>query len=155
MKTKNVVRTVVSRPSLSDILRLRLSGMTCTAIAQKYGITQQAVSKRLKGVFRLIDPEKLQAYREQKSQIFTALEAAILDQLSQPERLKKASMLDFGIIYDKNRLEQGKPTTINQIFTITDEEKERLLQLGERLVDLMENSQTIDVTPTTDVTEEK
>ena len=129
MEKKELVTTIDRPPyDLPTILRMKMNGKSLRAIAKVYGVTHQAIAKKLKGVFAMLDPERLQAYREQKVELLTAMEERILTELCQPSRLKRVNFIDFGIIYDKNRLEQGKSTANISLHGLVREAMREALQ---------------------------
>ena len=46
---------------LTDILKMRMDGLKLREIAEKYGVTQQAISRRITGAFKVLDGEKLKS----------------------------------------------------------------------------------------------
>ena len=130
MENSIVVSPVVNKSKsapLKDILQLKLKGLTDQQIANKYGITQQAINKRLQGIYKLIDKESLEAYRENKANLLDSAELQLLSEVLQASKLKKMSVRDatvsYGIIYDKNRLEKGLSTENTAILDIVEERK--------------------------------
>ena len=141
--TKNKITT-------SDILQLKLQGMNLTEIGDKFGISKQAVSQRIKGVFKLLDNESLEAYQANKVKILTAVERALIDNLVNKDKLKQASLNNvayaFGQINNAKRLEQGQPTDIFEVFTVDAAEQANLKELAKSIL----QRDVIDVTPDTD-----
>ena len=134
----------------TELLQLKLQGLSLEEIGNKYGITRQAVSKRIKGVFKLLDNESLEAYQANKVKILTAVEKTLIDNLCKPAKLKQASLnnLAYGFtqINNAKRLEQGQPTDIFEVFTVDAAEQANLKELAKSIL----QRDVIDVTPDTD-----
>lgn len=109
-----VAEMVTLEYSLANILSERLKGKSLQAIGDIWGVSHSAISKKLNNIFKLLDKDNLQAYQKNKVSIFTAVEAKLLQSALEPHKLKKMSTRDgivgFGIVYDKNRLEQDLST---------------------------------------------
>ncbi len=107
-------KSLVKPYTLLNILEYRLTGMTQQEIGDIYGVTPQAISLKLKGIWDILDKENLDAYKINKVNLFTAVEAKMLQELLKPSRLKKASTGNIAYAFDKialhNRLEQGLST---------------------------------------------
>lgn len=135
-------------------LTLRLKGQTYPQIAKHYGISKQAVHQRIKGVFKLIDPDKLEAYKTHKVNLLTSIEAELLGLIVKPDKLKQATLMQlatsFGIVYDKNRLEQGLSTSEIGIKPVLEEirdNREKLMQALKSLEVGKNTSETVNITP--------
>ena len=98
--------------TISNILKLRIQGKTFQQIADIYKKSKQAIHQQIQGLYEYLDKDQLQAFRERKIDILDALEHKFLSEAVKPSRMKRASSRDmvvnYGIISDKNRLEQGK-----------------------------------------------
>jgi hypothetical protein len=103
-------------PPISDkaVIELRIKGFTHEEIGQHFGVSRQAITKRLKGIFKLIDGGKLEAYRQHRVSILEGLEIEVLSELSNPDKLEKASANNlayaFGQLHSARRLEEGQST---------------------------------------------
>ena len=111
---KDIDKSLAKPYTLTNILEYRLLGMTQQEIGDIYGVTPQAISLKLKGIWDILDRENLDAYKTNKVNLFTAVEAKMLQELLKPSRLKKASTGNIAYAFDKiaihNRLEQGLST---------------------------------------------
>ena len=90
-------------------------------IARICGVTRQAVNHALRPFKLLVDnPEKIQAFREQKTNILDALEADCVGLLLDKDKRKKATFGNVGYVLDKihgiNRLEKGL-STLNVLYS--------------------------------------
>ena len=114
MEVEKTVDITDITPPLKDLVELRLKGLTNLQIGKKYGVTHQAISKRIRGIFRLLDKENLETYKQNKVQLLTAVEQELLDNILNPSKLKKATLGNIAYAFDKvyqaNRLEQGLST---------------------------------------------
>ena len=103
-------------PPISDkaVIELRIKGFTHEEIGQHFGVSRQAITKRLKGIFKLIDGGKLEAYRQHRVSILEGLEIEVLSELSKPDKLQKASANNLAYvltsIHNARRLEAGEST---------------------------------------------
>ena len=148
MNNPIVVSPVVNKSKsaqLKDILQLKLKGLTDQQIANKYGITQQAINKRLQGIYKLIDKESLEAYRENKANLLDSAELQLLSEVLQASKLKKMSVRDatvsYGIIYDKNRLEKGLSTENTAILDIVEERKRIVKEIEDNKAAVVESNE--------------
>ena len=103
-------------PPLSDkrVIELRIKGLTCEEIGQEFGVTKQAISKRLRSAFRAIDKDQIAEYKRNRVAFLEDLEVAILLELGNPDKLGSASAnnlaYSFGQIHTARRLEAGEST---------------------------------------------
>ncbi len=97
----------------SELVALRIRGLSYERIAQLVGMTKQAVMARIKGCLRALD-EDLGVYKENKAVILTAAEKKLIDELISKKKIKKANLSSlayaFKEVYNANRLEQGLST---------------------------------------------
>ena len=111
---ETVVDKVAPEYTLPNILSQRLQGKSLQEVGDIWGVSGEAIRKKLKRIYTLIDKENLEAYKANKVNIFNAIEVKLLEEAIQPSKLKKLSTRDavisFGVIHDKNRLEQGLST---------------------------------------------
>ena len=90
------------------------------AIADKYGVTQQAVHQRLQSfAAQLGDPDELASFRDMEADIQSAIKRRFSSKLLEVD-LDKTSPKDlamvYGITYDKNRLQTGQSTSNQSVF---------------------------------------
>ncbi|HAM58413.1 MAG TPA: hypothetical protein DCQ64_24560 [Candidatus Rokubacteria bacterium] len=99
---------------LSDLIRWRLEGQTLPEIAQRLGVSVQAVSKRLRGIWQRIDAQQDKAFQEYRPQILRAAQRAMLVDIFNPEKRAKASTGNAAYalrqLHDIERLETGQST---------------------------------------------
>lgn len=88
-------------PPISDkaVIELRIQGLTCEEIGQKFGVTRQAISKRLKSAFRALDKDQIAEYKRNRVAFLEDLEAAVLLELGNPDKLEKASANNLAYVY--------------------------------------------------------
>jgi hypothetical protein len=102
------------RPLLKRAVELRLRGLSYDDIATKLGVAKSTVHEQLSGVFDLLDPERVNAYREHRVTLLDALELKMLGALSDDERIAKASLnnaaFTFTQVFNARRLESGQST---------------------------------------------
>ena len=83
-------------------------GLSYSEIGKLAGCDKTNVYHRFKTIG--YDPEHVRAYKTRKSDVFTFWENKLLNSINDDD-LKRANlqtkMMAFGIIYDKNRIEQG------------------------------------------------
>ena len=115
--TVKVDEMVDSRPKgipLREIVEMRLQGLSGSAIARHFGISRQAVSKRLKGLMGRLDGDRLDAYRKHRVAMMESLEERLLSELVNPARVKKATLGNvayaFTQVHQARRLEAGEST---------------------------------------------
>lgn len=120
---RKVAQSVAPEPeipyTLQEILKLKLQGLPNQKIGEQFGVTRQAIDKRLKGLWNVLDPEKIDNYKRNRMSLLDAAEAEALTQvlqsLMQPELAKKIPFLHkvtgFGVLFDKRRLEAGESTS--------------------------------------------
>ena len=101
----------------NKLLKLRLEKhLTYDQIAELTGMPKTTVYERLSWFEKLVkDPEQLQAYREQRGVLLSGVEAQLLTELANSDKLEKASLNNvayaFGQIHTARRLEEGKSTS--------------------------------------------
>jgi hypothetical protein len=101
--------------SLRGAIALKLRGHSYDDLAARFDLPRSTIHERLKGVFDLLDPERLEAYEANRAQVLSAVELDMLNLLADPERQAKASLNNVGYVYTQiqqsRRLEQGLSTT--------------------------------------------
>lgn len=116
-----VPKRTVNRLDLSACLKDRYHHrMTFQAIADKYGVSKQAVQDRLSSfTAQLGDPEELRGFQDVEADIQAAIKRRISSKLLDVD-LDKASPRDlavsYGVIFDKNRLQTGQSTSNQSVF---------------------------------------
>lgn len=101
--------------TMAHALSLRLKGNNYEAIAVNMGLSESGIKKCMKHFAPIIhEMENVESYREIKSNILSAMEMVLLKEMSNPEKLAKASINNlayaFQQINNANRLEQGQST---------------------------------------------
>ena len=114
--------------------------LTLQAIADKYGVSKQAVADRLQRFSaQLGDPDELRSFADMEADVQQAIKRRFSSQLLDCD-LSKTSPKDlamvYGITYDKNRLQTGQSTSNQSVFFQVVSES-----------DDANTSQIIDVTP--------
>ena len=105
-----------SLPDVIKLYQLRVErGLSFGEIGQMYGVTKQAVYKKLNRLFEhLPNQENIQAFKDNKPTIMDGVTMTLLAQAVDPERLKKGTVNQFmygAEIADRiKRLEEGKST---------------------------------------------
>lgn len=130
----------------SDIISLRLRGMSLAAIGKMYSMTPEAIAYRIKGCLKALLDESSTAYVENKSAILSATEKKILDELTDRKKIKKANLSSlayaFSQIYGANRLEQGLSTqniAYKEILSEKEKISEKIRELELKLTSSEEN----------------
>jgi hypothetical protein len=140
-KAELVDKRVAGAVPLSELVRLRLEGHTTQEIGVQYGITHQAVSKRLRGLWGKLEQDELEAFDKHRVPILRAAEREMIVRMLQPQVLKKANLRDlvigFGTLYDKERLETGQSTANVALHSIV-EAVERDRSKGEAPLDVVD-----------------
>jgi transcriptional regulator with XRE-family HTH domain len=108
------VSTPPKPPPLRELIGLRIQGLTNKAIGERFGVTSQAISKRISGALAFLDGERLDNYRKFKVQILECIEDKLLSELCNPDRMKKATLGNIAYAFEKvhiaRRLEAGEST---------------------------------------------
>jgi transposase len=105
------------RQDTAGLLKLRLEQhLSYDQIALLTGLSKGTVYDRLIWVEKLVkDPEQLTAYESQRPKLLSGVEAALLAELTNPDKVEKASLNNvayaFGQIHQARRLEQDKSTS--------------------------------------------
>ena len=105
----------IDRPApLAKIIELRNKKLTYTEIGQIVGCSKQRIHQRLKPFLSSIDSlDSIKANRADTLTVLTngMVEAYLnLTEDEQKELIKRRGMVDYGILYDKERLERGEST---------------------------------------------
>jgi len=95
------------------VAALNLHGRNVTRVAVELGVSRAAVRKRLKGMPAGLAAPTIQAFREQRADLFAEIQQMLLTYIT-PKKLKDASLQQlanaFEKFYTNERLEQGKAT---------------------------------------------
>lgn len=103
--------------NVADALKLRIvNHLSYQEIADKYGVTKQAVFDALTRFQRFIDnPETIKAYREHKTDLLDVVEMTMLEDMLDQEKRKKATLGNTAYaltqVFNANRLEKGQSTS--------------------------------------------
>jgi len=101
---------------LSEAIKLRIENrLTFKEIADRYGVSKQAVHSKLRKFIRILgEPDINNAYKEQRKQILSATERVLIESMLDPTKLKNASLnniaYSFQQIHTARRLEEGHST---------------------------------------------
>ena len=99
----------------SKIIELRNKQLSYTQIAKIAGVSKQAIQQRMKPYAKAID--NIDAIKSQRAAMLTLVTNSWLEvylSLSHEEKKKmvlRRGMVDYGILYDKMRLETGQSTS--------------------------------------------
>jgi hypothetical protein len=95
------------------IAALGLCNGNITKTAEQLGVSRAAVIKRKKTIPEGVIAPTIKEFRKERADVFAHIQRACLQYIT-PEKLKKASLQQigtlFGIMYDKERLEQNLST---------------------------------------------
>lgn len=136
---------------ISVAFKLRYkNGLTFQEIADKFGVTKQAVHLALSSLTKhLPDAEEIEAYRQNKSQILEGVEKVLIDKMLDPDTVKSASLNNAAYAYQQistqNRLEKGLATERIDSLSVT----ASLSELERRKADLLKCITIQDVVPDT------
>jgi len=116
--------------TLTNLVQMKMQGMSYEAIGDYYGLTKQAIHEKLQGIWEKLDPEKLQAYQVNKIRLFEATEQEILSWLVKKDKFEKASLNNiayaFTQVHQARRLEAGESTSNVALHSIVEQlERER------------------------------
>ena len=122
-----------NRIDLNRALRLRFhNNMSITEIADVFGVTKQAVSKRLKPYTQTSG--NIEEFKKYKSDMLHEKQFAMLRELT-PDKIKSMSAYQltgmFSMLYDKTRLEDGESTENVSIDEINQRLRERQREIDE------------------------
>lgn len=96
---------------IADIIEFKKKGLTHQQIANLLGCDKSNVTKRLGTIKEEL--ESLDNFTKHKSATMEFIQQRLLDSIT-PEKIKEATLqqtaTSFGIIYDKQRLQDGKST---------------------------------------------
>jgi len=110
---------------LANVLKMKMDGMSHAEIAATYGISRQAIDQQVQGIWRLLDPENLEAYRTQRVAVLEGLEAEILSSMCKNDKLEKASGNNLAYmltqVHQARRLEAGESTQNVALHSIVEQ----------------------------------
>ena len=116
---------IAGKIDLTEAFKLRYRhGLSYQQIADRFGVTKQAVHQRLTNISQLLpNHEEIETYRQSKAQMLDALEYKVYNEMLDPDKLKAASFnnLAYGFqnISTQNRLEKGLATDRLDIQTVS------------------------------------
>lgn len=146
-------------PRLIDVpkaLKLRVvHKLSYAEIAQRFGVSKQAVHDRLSKISNLLeDPELTGGYRENKSDILEAAQMRMVNEMLDPGKIEKASVNNLayaaGQLDNMIRLERGQSTSNIATYEVLSREEAaidaELEQLQERLavIDTRDTLEAVD-----------
>jgi predicted DNA-binding protein YlxM (UPF0122 family) len=106
----------VDKVNLLEALQLRyINKLTYQQIADKYGVTKQAIEQRLSAFKdKFGDSEEINLYTSNRGSLLTLAEKDLLTNMLDPSKLSKATINNlayaFQQVFNARRLEQGKST---------------------------------------------
>jgi len=115
-KNPATVDDTLDKINLVEALQLRfVNRLTYKQIADKYGVTPQAVEQRISRFKEKFgESEEIQQYTSNRDGILTVVEREILSRIVDPSKLEKATINNlayaFQQIFNARRLEEGKST---------------------------------------------
>jgi len=106
-----------SKIDIRTAVRLRyVKGLSYADIGRYFGVPRQSVESalsRFKGL--MLSKPEIEAYEESKHLILSSVEAELTKQLTDKEKLEKASLNNvayaFKQVFDSNRLQRGQSTS--------------------------------------------
>ncbi|MBI3129497.1 MAG: hypothetical protein HYZ11_17960 [Candidatus Tectomicrobia bacterium] len=100
--------------SLQGVISLLLKGWTHQKVADLYGVSRQAITQKVKGLWELLDPERLEAYEANRAKLLSGVEADLLELFGNRSKREKATLGNvayaFTQIHQARRLEGGEST---------------------------------------------
>lgn len=114
-----------NRINKAEAFKLRYKNcLTYQEIADHYGVTKEAAYQAIQSLTKhLPDPEEVEAYRQNKSEILDGVERVLVSNLLNPAKLKEASLnnvaYSFQQVATQNRLEKGLATERIDSFSVT------------------------------------
>jgi len=102
-----------------DIAALRFQRkLTLQEIADKYGVSKQAIHTRLAKFAALAEPETIERYEAEKPKLLSMVEKVLLKDMLDPVRREKASLnnvaYSFSQVYQANRTSRGLAGSITE-----------------------------------------
>ena len=125
IQNNDILDDIDHKIDLTEAFKLRYKHcLSYQQIADRFGVTKQAVHQRLSKISNLLpQADEIEAYRQNKAQMLTALEYKVYNKMLDEDKLKDASFnnLAYGFqnICTQNRLEQGLATERVDVQTIT------------------------------------
>jgi predicted DNA-binding protein YlxM (UPF0122 family) len=106
----------VDKVNLLEALQLRyINKLTYQQIADKFGVTKQAIEQRLSAFKdKFGESEEIQLYDTNRTGLLTLAEQGLLTRILDPSKLEKATINNlayaFQQVFNARRLEEGKST---------------------------------------------
>jgi predicted DNA-binding protein YlxM (UPF0122 family) len=132
-------------------LKLRLHNrLSIPQIAQYFGVSHQAVYKALENVKNIINIDMdLESFEQSRSDLLTAVELQLLNDLVEPTKREKASVNNIAFalskVFDMNRISQGKSTSIVGYQDLTHQHEVLLGEIVELENQLLTDDQSADM----------
>lgn len=106
--------TTPRRFDIRRALQLRMRGYSLEALAAHFGVPRSTLHERLRGIFEIFDPDRVQAYEQNRVALLSAIELETLGLLADPDKRDKASLnnaaFTFTQVFNARRLEGGQST---------------------------------------------
>lgn len=135
-----VVANKVGKLDMVTAVRLRFEGLSTKQIGEKYGITRQAVEKRIAKVYKRLDPQSIDAYNKHEDSLLTMAKELMVQHAVQPDTIQKASLNNVAYAYTQfnsaQRLLRGESTANHSIKGIVEHHQTTLEALQASLVAL-------------------
>ena len=134
-------------------LELALQGWRNSEIAKRYGVSEPSVAQALAKYNRILNglgPGEIQAYRNKRSDLFTAVERELMTSLTDRKKLAKASLNNvayaFTQVHAARRLEEDKSTsnTASMLHAMIDTAHSQLFGKRSAVVERTEVTQPTD-----------
>ena len=106
---------VAKKLDMSTAVRLRIEGKTYQEIGEQFGITRQAVQKRIAKVYDRLDPQSIDAYNKHEDSLLTMAKELMVQHAVQPDTIQKASLNNVAYAFTQfnsaQRLLRGEATS--------------------------------------------
>lgn len=104
----------VAKVDIEEAFKLRMQhGLSYQKIADKFGVSKQAVQQRLQGFTALLnDPEAQRVYNQNTANLLKSGSRLLFTDILDESKREKASLNNtayaFNVLYQASRLEEGK-----------------------------------------------
>ena len=82
----------------SELMEMRVRGLSYDKIAALTGLSKTAVRYRIKGCLKALDAD-VDNYKRNRSTILTAVEKKIIDEIASPKKIKRASLSNLAYAF--------------------------------------------------------